>query len=245
MKFHNFVHTIKGKTSHGHTALHIASAAGQVKNVMMLVYEGKANVLAQSTAGMQNIKSNYFDPETPLHVAKTGKIIKILLSRTTPAKLMEADKITERSFFDQILRHQPSVLRTYLNLMVNSREDLENDDPHLIFDLSMFNYDTDDKSEENSSWCGRKKDKDQPTKITRKANQMDKHLKLMEEEHVQLLTHPVMKLFTLLKWHPNRLPYTINFLIFLAFLCFFSTHALITVNFLQCDKFFGSDSKLF
>ena len=40
---------VESKTSHGHTALHIASAAGQVKNVMMLVYEGKANVLAQST----------------------------------------------------------------------------------------------------------------------------------------------------------------------------------------------------
>ena len=83
--------------------------------------------------------------KTPLHVAKTGKIMKILFSRTTPDKLMKADTIEDRQFFDQILKHHPSVLKSYLDLMVNSREDLESDDPHLVFDLSMFDYDGDEK----------------------------------------------------------------------------------------------------
>ena len=94
---------------------------------------------------MDNIKSGRQDKETPLHVAKTGQIIRILLSRTTPKKLKEADQIEERLFFDQILKHHPSVMKSYLDLMVSSREDLEKDDPHLIFDLSMFDYDGDEK----------------------------------------------------------------------------------------------------
>ena len=74
---------------------------------------------------------------------------------------------------------------------------------------------------------------------------MDKHLKLMEEEHAKLLCHPVMKLFGLLKWHPNVMPYFINFLIFFAFLTCFTAHGWITVDFLQCDNYIGSDSEFF
>ena len=76
---------------------------------------------------------------------------------------------------------------------------------------------------------------------TKKANKMDKHLKLMDDSHSGLLTHPLMKLFMLLKWHPSVVPYFINFLIFLTFLITFSAHGLLTVNFLQCDEHIGSD----
>ena len=233
---------VDSPTINGHTALHIASVTGQLKNVMMLVFEGKANVLAQSYEGMENIKSKDKDKETPLHVAKTGKIMKILFSRTTPDKLMKADTIEDRQFFDQILKHHPSVLKSYLDLMVNSREDLESDDPHLVFDLSMFDMKKEDETKKQEK---SKSKKNRPTKITLKANHMDKHLRLMEEEHAKLLCHPVMKLFGLLKWHPNVIPYLINFLIFFAFLIFFTAHSWITVDFLQCDQKIGSDCKSF
>ena len=136
----------------------------------MLVFEGKANVLAQSLEGKENIKSKNKedkDKETPLHVAKTGKIMKILFSRTTPDKLMKADTIEDRQFFDQILKHHPSVLKSYLDLMVNSREDLESDDPHLVFDLSMFDLKEEDETKKQEK---SKSKKNQPTKITLKGD---------------------------------------------------------------------------
>ena len=43
--------------------------------------------------------------------------------------------------------------------MVTAKRDLESEDAHLIFDLSMFDFGT-----------------------TKKANKMDKHLKLMEAQ---------------------------------------------------------------
>ena len=206
---------IESKNCFGHTALHDASRFGSVNNVMILVFEGNANVLAKSDFAVMGSLG-----ETPLHHAKTGKIIRILLSKTTPQKLMEVDKIEGKPLYDQILKLSPATMSSYLDLMVTSKKDLEDDDPHLVFDLSMFEKGT-----------------------TKKDNQMDKHWKLMEDSHSKLLTHPVMKLFMLMKWHPSVVPYFINFLIFFTFLITFSGHALLTVDFLQCDVHIGSDGK--
>ena len=221
---------IEAQTAFGHTPLHLAAMTGHTNNVIMLVFEGKANVLAKSNISM---RSSCRLGETPIHHAKTGKIIRILLSKTTPRQLMEIDTIEDRPLFDQFLKHHPSTLKTYLDLMVTSKRDLENDDPHLIFDLSMFDYQK-NISEETT---------DKITKITKKANQMDKHLRLMDQGCSELLTHPVMKLFMQLKWHPNVVPYFINTLIFLMFLVGLSIHALRTVDFLQCDSHIGSSGK--
>ena len=218
---------IEAQTAFGHTALHLAAMTGHTNNVMMLVFEGKANVLAKNTV---QLRSSCRLGETPIHHAKTGKIIRILLSKTTPKQLMEIDTIEDRPLFDQFLKHHPSTLKTYLDLMVTSKSDLENDDPHLIFDLSMFDYQKNISGETTHKI----------TKITKKANQMDKHLRLMVEGRSELLTHPVMKLFMHMKWHPNVVPYFINFLIFFMFLVLFSAHACLTVNFLQCDSHIGS-----
>ena len=211
---------LEAQTAFGHTALHLAAMTGHTNNVMMLVFEGRANVLAKSTVSS---RSTCRLGETPIHHAKTGKIIRILLSKTTAKQLLEIDTIEDRPLFDQFLKHHPSTLKSYLDLMVTSKRDLESDDPHLIFDLSIFDY------ERNM--------------ITKKANQMDKHLKVIEGGRSELLTHPVMKLFMHLKWHPNVLPYFINFLIFFMFLIVFSAHALLTVDFLQCDSHIGSSGK--
>ena len=208
---------IDSKDVFGHTALHVAAMKGSVNNVMLLVFEGKANVLAKNDV-VASARCSL--GETPFHHAKTGKIFRILLSKTTPQKLMEVDKVEDKPLFDQIVKHHPVTMSSYLDLMVTSKKDLEDDDPHLVFDLSMFNKGT-----------------------TKKANQMDKHWKLMEDSHSKLLTHPVMKLFMLMKWHPSVVPYFINFLIFFTFLITFSGHALLTVDFLQCDVHIGSDGK--
>ena len=206
---------------------------GHTNNVMMLVFEGKANVLAKNTIKGRSVCRL---GETPIHHAKTGKIIRILLSKTTPKQLMEIDTIEDRPLFDQFLKHHPSTLKSYLDLMVTSKSDLENDDPHLIFNLSMFEY----KKKNEFKNSKEETTTDKITKITKKANQMDKHLRLMEEDRSELLTHPVMTLFMHLKWHPNVVPYFINFLTFFMFLFVFSAHALLTVDFLQCDSHIGS-----
>ena len=103
---------IEATTSFGHTALHVAAMTGHTNNVMMLVFEGKANVLAKST---KTLRSSCRLGETPIHHAKTGKIIRILLSKTTPKQLMDIDTIEDRPLFDQFLKHHPSTLKTYLD----------------------------------------------------------------------------------------------------------------------------------
>lgn len=208
---------IDSKDIFGHTALHVAALKGSVNNVMLLVFEGKANVLAKNDVAC---RTGCNSGETPFHHAKTGKIFRILLSKTTPSKLMEVDNVADNPLFDQIVKYHPATMNSYLDLMVTSKKDLEDDDPHLVFDLSMFSKDT-----------------------KKEANEMDKHLKLMDDSHSKLLTHPVMKLKMLMKWHPSVVPYFINFLIFFTFLITFSGHALLTVDFLQCDVHIGSDGK--
>ena len=59
---------------------------------MMLVFEGNANVVAKSKVKNKKLLKDYVEGETPLHEAKTGKILRILLSKTTPQQLMAIDK---------------------------------------------------------------------------------------------------------------------------------------------------------
>ena len=213
---------IEAQTAFGHTALHLAAMTGHVNNVMMLVFEGKANVLAKTTV---KVRSDCRLGETPIHHAKNGKIVRILLSRTTPQQLNSIDTIEDRTLFDKIMKYHPSTLQSYLDKMVTSNIDLENQDPHLIFDLSIFDYRGDRSANQ----------------ITAKNNQMDKHMRLMKDEDFdELLLHPVMKLFVSIKWHPNVIPYFINFLIFLMFLIAFTFHGVYTLDYLQCDKKFSN-----
>ena len=54
--------------------------------------------------------------------------------------------------------------------MVTAKRDLESEDPHLIFDLSMFDFGT-----------------------TKKANKMDKHLKLMEAQCAKRILYKIAR----------------------------------------------------
>ena len=57
--------------------------------------------------------------------------------------------------------------------MVTAKRDLESEDAHLIFDLSMFDFGT-----------------------TKKANKMDKHLKLMEAQCAKRILDRIANHFT-------------------------------------------------
>ena len=78
---------------------------------MMLVFEGNANVVAKSKVKNEKLLKDCVEGETPLHEAKTGKILRILLSKTTPQQLMAIDKFEDKPLFDQILKHHPSTLQ--------------------------------------------------------------------------------------------------------------------------------------
>ena len=202
------------------TALHIAAHCGFVNTVITLLFEGNADVMALD-----------HDNQTSIHVAKTSKILNILLSKTSADKVnclyedLKGNNIANTSedhtnsdtdcignsseytcLFDHILQVQPASIQTYLDLMVT-----ELDPEHYIFHLDLFDHGT-----------------------TKKDNYLDKHQKLIDAGHPEMLLHPVMMFFTNLKWYPHKTWYYINFSIFLVFLVSFTTHCTYCIDFIQC-----------
>ena len=72
---------------------------------------------------------------------------------------------------------------------------------------------------------------------TKKENYLDKHKKIIKEKQDELLTHPIMMFFMSLKWHHYQKWYSVNFLIFLAFLVSLTIHAAYYVKFIHCECF--------
>ena len=118
-----------------------------------------------------------------------------------------ADQLNKSCSFEHVLKQHPASIPTYLDMMVT-----EADTDHFVFNLEMFQHDK-----------------------TEKANHLDKHQKLIHSGCSEMLLHPVMKLFTYLRWHPNKPWYYFNFSIFLAFLLLFTFHAKFCVDVFQCE----------
>lgn len=174
--------------------------------------ESIGNVVILIFNGNANVMAEDRIGETPLHKAKTSKILDVLLNKTNAEKVNGySDK---QCLFTQILNKQPASIETYLDLMFSCNR-LESDikDKKLTFHLDMFNHDTDKKS-----------------------NYLDKHKQVIDAGYPEMLRHPVMMLFTELKWHPHRKWYYFNFFLFLAFLISFTFHGMWYIDFLQCDK---------
>ena len=186
----------------GKTALHVAARNGCIKNVIALVFDGKANVIAEDRSG-----------ETPLHLAKSSKILDIFLMKTNANQILGCEDKAKIKLFDQILQNHPSSMKSYLDKMVTSTNpDSDIRDQHLIFHFAMFNQNT-----------------------TRKQNYFDKHLKLINSDCSNMLRHPLMALFTSLKWQRHQTKYSFQFFIFLVFLLIFTTHGIYCIDYLQCD----------
>jgi hypothetical protein len=149
-----------------------------------------------------------------MHQAKTNKILDIFLMKTNANKILGFENNAQIKLFDRILQNHPSSMKSYLDKMVTSTNlDSEIKDQHLIFHLAMFNQDT-----------------------SRKHNYFDKHLKLINSDCSNMLRHPLMALFTSLKWQRHQTKYSINFKIFLAFLLIFTDHSIYCIEYLQCDE---------
>ena len=87
------------------TPLHIASKCGFINTVIMLLFEGNADVMAVDA-----------DDQTPLCVAKTSKILDVLLSKTNAEKINGLS--SDNHLFENIIRNHPASISTYLDLMV-------------------------------------------------------------------------------------------------------------------------------
>ena len=184
------------------TALHLAVKNGSINNIVTLMYDGIACLIDQDYKG-----------DTPLHLAKTSKILNILLSKIKAEELVSIEKSYEKSLYNQILLKHPKSMKNYLDVMLTSQSD-----QHLIFDFSIFNHGT-----------------------KKQQNYLDKHLALMKHGCPEMLRHPVMALFAYTKWHPHKIIYYINFAIFLAFLVVFTYHGYITIDLIQCELIKSND----
>ena len=186
----------------GQTALHLASEEGLFNNVITLMFEGNADIFA-----LDNKKC------TPLHLAGTSKILDLLLSKTNAEKITSPKLLDSPCLFTNIVKRHPSSIKTYLDLMVTSKNlDANIKDQHLTFHLDTFNQNT-----------------------TKESNYFDKQNLLLKHGYPEMLQHPLMKFFTYLKWAPHKKLYYFNFCLFLAFLVSFTYHGINSVDYLQCS----------
>ena len=191
---------VNAKDFQGQTALHLASEEGLFNNVITLMFEGDANILALDK-----------EDKTPLHLAGTSRILDILLSKTNAEKITSLPEKT--CLFENIVKRHPSSIKTYLDLMVTSKNlDANIKDQYLIFHLDIFNQNT-----------------------TKESNYFDKQKLLLKHGFPDMLQHPLMKFFIYLKWAPHKKLYYFNFCLFLAFLVSFTYHGINNVDYLQCS----------
>ena len=193
---------VNARNALGQTALHLAAEEGLYNNVITLMFKGDADILA-----LDNEKC------TPLHLAGTSKILDLLLSKANAEKITSPKLLDSPSLFEDIVKRHPSSIKTYLDLMVTSKNsDANIKDLHLTFHLDAFNQN-----------------------ITKESNCFDKHNLLLEYGYPDMLQHPLIKFFTYLKWAPYKKLYYINFFLFVAFLMSFTYHGINSVDYLQCS----------
>ena len=195
---------IEAQNDKDQTALHLSAKSGLFNNVITLMYNGNAKLTTLDN-----------NQDTPLHVAKTNKILNVLLCKVNAEELIELEIKTEKSLFHRLLVQHPASMKNYLDVMITSHCD-----DHLIYDFSIFNHGTKEKQ-----------------------NNLDKHLALIKHKCPEMLRHPLMALFAYTKWLPHKIVYYINFAIFFAFLVVFNYHGFTTIDLIQCElKFFKNES---
>ena len=193
---------VNARNALGQTALHLAAEEGLFNNVITLMFEGDADVFV-----LDNEKC------TPLHLAGTSKILDLLLSKTNAEKITSPKLLDSPSLFEDIVKRHPSSIKTYLDLMVTSKNlDANIKDQNLTFHHDTFNQNT-----------------------TKESNYFDKHNLLLKHGYPDMLQHPLMKFFTYLKWAPHKKLYYLNFCLFVAFLVSFTYHGINCVDYLQCS----------
>ena len=70
---------------------------------------------------------------------------------------------------------------------------------------------------------------------TKEENHLDKHKSLIDAGYPEMVRHPIMTLFTNLKWYPHKKWYYSKFSIFLVFIISLTFHMVYFVDHLQCE----------
>ena len=221
-----------------YTPLHVAASIEDGMDAINLLIEREANTEAKDCTGQtplhiaaqcESIKNIVAllegnaditalddSKSSTFHKAKTSKILDILLSQANAKKLIGLNGMLNEGdcLFTHILKKQPESIKTYLDLMVTcNNPDSDINDKQLTFHMDMFNHGT-----------------------SKNENYLDKHNKVIKEDHLEILRHPVMMLFTSLKWYPHKKWYYINFFPFFVFLISFTLHGIYWIDHLQCWK---------
>ena len=214
------------------TPLHVAAAIDDDTRAASLLIQNGADVEAENSKGqtalhiaarcgsIKNVMILLFDgkanpmvqdedKKTPLHYASTDEILEILLNKADLSDMTKLDG--ENCLFDLILTKRPKCIETYLDLMVKSEnEDADIKEKKYTFDLEIFNHGTD-----------------------RKSNFLNKHKKLIDTGYSEFLRHPIMMLYTSMKWKPHRKKYAANFCVFLVFLLGMTLHGINAIDYMQ------------
>ena len=108
---------------------------------------------------------------TALHVAKSAEVFEYLLTKTDMQKLRTIDP--ELALFNITLKQNPNSMPKFLDSLVTcTGDDLHGDENQFVYDLSLFTNGT------KKEIC-----------------HMDRHFRVVEEGHSDLLLHPLMQLF--------------------------------------------------
>ena len=176
----------------GYTALHVASKAGLDANCQMLLDYG-AN---------PNAIGNNEHPKTPLHAARTQKVVHLLLDHGANPYHVSKNK----SVMDVLLQRNPPAVEELMNLGIETNgQAIDSADLQIIFNFEIFFH------EGKLGLIERRSDKMQ-------VNEMDAHLKIIESNHKELLKHPLAEAFLHFKWQLNKKVFLLNCVAFFTFL---------------------------
>ena len=163
----------------------------------------------------------------PIDVVKSNDILKYFFSKMKSQDLLKYDPKVE--LYDEVVAKHPAVIEPFLNIFIESEQkDLDAHDNRLKFDLSLFA--TGDKRTQ--------------------FNMMHRHIKLIDNNHFDMLLHPVMRGFTDLKWMQFLWLFVGVVVAVFLFLVSFTFHGFRYVDYCQCqpldlktfEPFEGEDS---
>ena len=117
--------------------------------------------------------------------------------------------------YDDIVKNHPSLIEPFLNIFLTSTEkDLEASQNTLQYDLSLF-------------CTGDKKD-------MKKFNRLHRHLQLIDTGNINMLLHPIMRVFSDVKWTQFYFNFLLRIFFVIAFLLCFSWYGYTYIDMTQC-----------
>lgn len=191
----------------GYTPLHIAAKCGSDQNTLLLL-ENDADPNVVGHKG-----------KTPIHKAKTQKIVHLLLKygANAYAKMPDDDghgsQSRSRTVFDKLLYRNPQIAEGLLDAAVDTNgQDLDSDDLLLIFDLEIFYHEG----------FG--------TKVSEIMDEVAAHAKIFSLRKPELLHHPLSETLLLLKWNRCKKIFFANLFLYTLFVACLTTMAILQMR---------------